>query len=139
MSELSEPEVTNPTRPTGSITGSIFGNTSTQNGELQEFDPVHVQILGKDKLPNLNEVFSLIHAEESGQFVMLEVQPNDGSALISAKISDGRNKASSLGQGQDNKHDNSNSLIGMGSGAPTAKSHIIPRKIVSNFMQSSGS
>ena len=50
-----------------------------------EFDPVRVQILGKDKLPSLNEVISIIRAEEGRRGVMLDNTPLEGSALISLK------------------------------------------------------
>ena len=34
-------------------------------GLNHEFDQVKVQVLGKDKLPNLNEVFAIIRSEEN--------------------------------------------------------------------------
>ena len=37
-----------------------------------EFDPVRVQILSKERLPSLNEVFSIVRAEKSRRMVMLE-------------------------------------------------------------------
>jgi hypothetical protein len=40
-----------------------------------EFDQVRVQILGKESLPLLNEVLSLIRAEEGRRIMMLDV-PN---------------------------------------------------------------
>ena len=43
-----------------------------------EFDQVRVQVLEKDTLPSVNEVFSLIRAEEGRRIVMLEM-PNSNS------------------------------------------------------------
>ena len=47
-----------------------------------EFDQVRVQILGKEELPALNKVISLIRAEESRRRVMLEPQNLEGSAMV---------------------------------------------------------
>ena len=38
-----------------------------------EFDTIRVQILGKEDIPSLNEVISLIWAEEERRGVMLEL------------------------------------------------------------------
>jgi hypothetical protein len=43
-----------------------------------KFDQVRVQILGKESLPLLNEVFSLIRAEERRRIVMLDVPNIEG-------------------------------------------------------------
>ena len=48
-----------------------------------EFDQVRVQILSKEELPPLNEVISLIRAEESRRGIMLESPTVEGSALVS--------------------------------------------------------
>lgn len=47
-----------------------------------EFDQVRIQILGKKDTPSLEEIISLIRAEESQRSVMLEPQTMDGSALV---------------------------------------------------------
>ena len=36
-----------------------------------EFDHVRMQVLGKQEMPSLSEVFSIIHVEEERQSVML--------------------------------------------------------------------
>jgi len=43
-----------------------------------KFNQVRVQILGKESLPLLNEVFSLIRAEERRRIVMLDVPNIEG-------------------------------------------------------------
>lgn len=52
-----------------------------------EFDQVWAQILGRETLPSLNEVFSLVRAEEGRRTVMLEMpNPNsEGSAMMTIK------------------------------------------------------
>ena len=47
-----------------------------------EYDQVRVQILGKDDLPSLNEVISIIIAEESRRGVMLDPKPVEASAMV---------------------------------------------------------
>ena len=54
-------------------------------GLNSEFDAVRVQIPGKEDLPSLNEVISLIRAEEGRRGVMLESIPGESSALVSFK------------------------------------------------------
>ncbi|KAL6319987.1 hypothetical protein AAG906_037064 [Vitis piasezkii] len=46
-----------------------------------EYDKVKVQVLGKEDLPPLNEVFSIIRAEEGRRSVMLDTPTTEGSAL----------------------------------------------------------
>jgi hypothetical protein len=61
-----------------------------------EFDQMRVQILGKESLPLLNEVFSLIRAEEGRRTVMLDVSNIEGSATLitnSRNMSDVKNGA----------------------------------------------
>lgn len=48
-----------------------------------EFDQVQVQVLGKDKLSNLNEVFAIVWSEENRRSAMLSVHSTEGSALVS--------------------------------------------------------
>ena len=57
-----------------------------------EFDPVRVQILGKEQLPSLNEVFFIVSDEKSRRMVMLESRPIEGSQLLSTNTlyKDGR-------------------------------------------------
>lgn len=51
-----------------------------------EFDPIRVQILGKEKLPSLSEVFYTVQGEETQRSVMLEGSSFvDGSALATGK------------------------------------------------------
>ncbi|KAK2965727.1 LOW QUALITY PROTEIN: hypothetical protein RJ640_025453, partial [Escallonia rubra] len=47
-----------------------------------EFDQVRIQILGKEELPSLNEIISIINAEESRRRVMLYAQPIEESAML---------------------------------------------------------
>ena len=54
-------------------------------GLNSEFDAVRVQILGKEDLPSLNEVISLIRVEEGRRGVMLEAIFGESSALVSLK------------------------------------------------------
>ena len=60
------------------------------SGLNPEFDPIRVQILGKEKLPSLSEVFYSVRGEESRRAVMLEDKPTEGSALVSGKGSFGK-------------------------------------------------
>ena len=50
-----------------------------------EYDKVKVQVLGKEDLPPLNEVFSIIRAEEGRRSVMLDTPTTEGSALVTMK------------------------------------------------------
>lgn len=50
-----------------------------------EFDPIRVQILGKEKFPDLNEVFYTVRSEETRCQAMLHEQPPDVSALVASK------------------------------------------------------
>ena len=54
-----------------------------------EFDTVRGQILGKEDLPSLNEVISLIRAEEGRRGVMLEPPPMENSTVVSLKSNKG--------------------------------------------------
>ena len=47
----------------------------------QEFDQFRVQILGKEEMPSLEEVISIILSEESQRAIMLEPQVSKGYAL----------------------------------------------------------
>jgi len=47
-----------------------------------EFDQIRVQILGKESLPSLNEVFSVIRAEEGKRTVMLDAPNTKGSVML---------------------------------------------------------
>ena len=46
-----------------------------------EFDQVRVQVLRKEDLSSINEVFSIIWAEEGWQGVVIDSQPAEGSVL----------------------------------------------------------
>ena len=67
-----------------------------------EFDQVRVQILGKDKLPSLNEVFSIVRSEENRRGAMLGGSNMEGSTLLSSnkswKQSTNQNKSGREGQ-----------------------------------------
>ena len=43
-------------------------------GLNQEFDQIRVQILGKEEMPSLEEVISIIRSEEGRRSIMLESQ-----------------------------------------------------------------
>jgi len=47
-----------------------------------DFDPVRIQILGKDDLPNLNEVVSIFLVEESRRGVMSKTKSLETSAML---------------------------------------------------------
>ena len=50
-----------------------------------KYDPIRVQILGKEKLLSLSELFYIVRGEESRRVVMLDDKPTDGSALATSK------------------------------------------------------
>ncbi|KAG6775743.1 hypothetical protein POTOM_019236 [Populus tomentosa] len=58
-----------------------------------EFDQMRVQILGKESLPSLNEVFSVIKAEEGRRAVMLDAPNTEGSAML---ITNSRNMGDAM-------------------------------------------
>nr|KYP41064.1 Retrovirus-related Pol polyprotein from transposon TNT 1-94 [Cajanus cajan] len=47
-----------------------------------EYDQVRIQILGKEKVPGLNEVVAIIRSEESRRGLMLETSTTESSAMI---------------------------------------------------------
>ncbi|TXG53836.1 hypothetical protein EZV62_019092 [Acer yangbiense] len=51
-----------------------------------EFDQVRVQVLGKEPLPSLNEVFTIIRAESGRRLVMLENKTGEASALAAKGV-----------------------------------------------------
>ena len=55
-----------------------------------EFDLVWIKILGKEKMRSMNEVISIIKADESRRVIMLEVQPTEGSTLLATKLVSGK-------------------------------------------------
>uniref|UniRef100_A0A6N2MME0 Uncharacterized protein n=1 Tax=Salix viminalis TaxID=40686 RepID=A0A6N2MME0_SALVM len=67
-----------------------------------EFDQVRVQILGKEFMLSLNEVFSLIRAEEGRRTVMVETSNTDGSAMM---ITRSRNSSDASRNYNDVKND----------------------------------
>lgn len=50
-----------------------------------EFDHVRVQILGKERLPSLNEVFAIVRSEENQRITMLSESGSNGSTMVSNK------------------------------------------------------
>ena len=65
-----------------------------------EFDQVRVQVLGKEVLSSINEVFSITPMDEGWQGVMIDSQPAKGSALATTKPWD--NNFKGLRQGGSN-------------------------------------
>ncbi|KAL1368337.1 hypothetical protein AAHE18_02G114100 [Arachis hypogaea] len=56
------------------------------SGLHSEFDPIRVQILGKENIPSLSELFHIVRGEETRRSVMLEGENSiDGSALATDK------------------------------------------------------
>ena len=51
-------------------------------GLNSEYDQVRIQILGKEKVPRLNEVIAIIQSEESRRELMLEIPTAESSAMI---------------------------------------------------------
>ncbi|TXG53873.1 hypothetical protein EZV62_019129 [Acer yangbiense] len=51
-----------------------------------EFDQVRVQVLGKEPLPSLNEVFSIIRAKSGRRLVMLENKTGEASTLAAKGV-----------------------------------------------------
>ena len=49
------------------------------------FDQVRVQVLGKDKIPSLNEVFAIVCSEEYRRIAMLNETSLEGSAMATNK------------------------------------------------------
>ncbi|XP_022632117.1 uncharacterized protein LOC111240756 [Vigna radiata var. radiata] len=47
-----------------------------------EYDQVRIQILGKEKVPRLNEVVAIIRSEESRRGLMLETSTTESSTMI---------------------------------------------------------
>ncbi|RDY14113.1 hypothetical protein CR513_00861, partial [Mucuna pruriens] len=58
------------------------------HGLNSEYNTIRVQILGKEKLPSLSEVFSTVQGEETQRLVMLDKgSSNTGSATMIEKCS----------------------------------------------------
>ena len=51
-----------------------------------EYDQVKVQVLGKEDPPPLNEIFSIIRAEEGRMSIMLNTPTIEGSNLVTMKM-----------------------------------------------------
>lgn len=58
------------------------------SGFNSEFDPIRIQILGKEKLPSLSEVFFIVSDEEGQRTAMMEDKSVDGSALKGSTFSE---------------------------------------------------
>ncbi|KAG8373611.1 hypothetical protein BUALT_Bualt11G0042300 [Buddleja alternifolia] len=61
-----------------------------------EYDQIRIQILGKKKLPSLNEVFSMIRSEEHRRIALLDESNIDKSVMISAKPVDPHTRPQNL-------------------------------------------
>jgi hypothetical protein len=53
-------------------------------GLNSEYNPIRVQIFGKEPLPSLQEVFSYVQNEESRRNTMLHARSQTQSTLVSA-------------------------------------------------------
>ena len=73
------------------------------SGLNPEYDPIRVQILGKEKLPSLSEVFYTVCGEESRRAIMLEDKPTGGSALSTSKTTMLGSSSSSSKPSQDGR------------------------------------
>lgn len=89
-----------------------------------EYDQVRIQILGKEKVPGLNEVVAIIQSEESRRGLMLETPTTESSAMVveggTAMVIDQR------------KADQKNMR---GSDVPTATSHATQGRSAGNYME----
>ncbi|RDX63683.1 hypothetical protein CR513_57854, partial [Mucuna pruriens] len=56
------------------------------HGLNSEYDPIHVQILGKEKLLSLSDVFSIVRSEETRRSVMLD----EGKCFTKRSTSEGK-------------------------------------------------
>ncbi|PIN16938.1 hypothetical protein CDL12_10408 [Handroanthus impetiginosus] len=72
------------------------------SGLNSEYDPIRVQILGKEKLPSLSEVFYIVRREESHRSVMLDEKQADGLALMMSKSSK-NHPSNAIKSGKDNR------------------------------------
>ena len=52
-----------------------------------EYDHVRAQILGKERLPSLSEVFFIVQGEEARRMVMMNETSTEGAAMFSGKTS----------------------------------------------------
>jgi len=52
----------------------------------QEYDQVRIQILGREKVPRLNEVMEIIWSEENRRSLMLETPISESSAMVAEGI-----------------------------------------------------
>ena len=50
-----------------------------------DFDQVRVKVLGREKLPSLNEVFSIVQSEEYRWIAMLNEVGAEGSTMVTNK------------------------------------------------------
>ncbi|RDX81343.1 hypothetical protein CR513_37990, partial [Mucuna pruriens] len=62
-------------------------NLKFLHGLIYEYDSICVQILGKQKLPSLSEVFSIMRSEETRQLVMLDKgNSNTRFTMVKGKV-----------------------------------------------------
>jgi hypothetical protein len=96
-----------------------------------EFDQMRVQILGKESLPSLNEVFSVIRAEEGRRTVMLDAPNTEGSAML---ITNSRNMGDAMNGAEVGKIEGKKSLK-MICFVTIARRQVIQRRLAGNSME----
>ena len=95
-----------------------------------EFDQVRVQVLGREKLPSLNEVFSIVCSEEFRRIAMLNDVNPKGSVMVTNKMDGTRFK---LQQGRNESTSKSQNQVGLW--CLFAKNPSIPGKLVLSWME----
>jgi len=53
-------------------------------GLYSDFDQVRIQILGKEKIPGINEVVAIVRSEESRRGIMLENPTMENSGIVAS-------------------------------------------------------
>jgi hypothetical protein len=96
-----------------------------------EFDQIRVQILGKESLPSLNEVFSVIRAEEGKRTVMLDAPNTKGSVML---ITYSRNMGDAMNGAEVGKIEGKKSLK-MICFVTIARRQVIQRRLAGNSME----
>jgi len=116
------------------------------SGLNSEFDPIRIQILGKEKLPSVSKVFHIVRGEETRRSVMLDGGKSvDNSALAagnsvynSSLVAGNSVDNSTLATGKAPKEVHFlhlESLIVMIVGAAIVRRRVILRKGASNLME----
>ena len=96
-----------------------------------------MQVLGKETLPLLQGVFSIIQAKENRRGIMLNSRPIERSTLVSTKTSNGGIKRDVEGQGSTLKPLRMNQQglsVMMEYDAPTIRRPITPKRPLGNSM-----